>query len=110
MSVEIHVNCRQKLLPDPEFDAVAAIFYLVNHDIPEHAEDALGLKRNVKGIVHVSGGLRCHGRADSLAMSGIDGGADIAICQVGDERSLFQELITVIKVRQLQHFSLVCSL
>ncbi|TRY62525.1 hypothetical protein TCAL_16616 [Tigriopus californicus] len=34
MSMEIHVNTRQKLLPDPDYDAITAIFMLTNNDVP----------------------------------------------------------------------------
>lgn len=34
MSMEIHVNTRQKLMPDPEYDAITTIFMLTNNDVP----------------------------------------------------------------------------
>jgi hypothetical protein len=39
--MEIFVSTRQGLLPDPEFDEIAAIFYVVYHDGP---------KKNLQGI------------------------------------------------------------
>ena len=37
MSMELHVNTRQKLNPDPEFDSIAAIFFLVTNDVPNES-------------------------------------------------------------------------
>ncbi len=35
MSMELHVSTRQKLRPDPEFDAIEAIFAVVSNDVPD---------------------------------------------------------------------------
>ena len=35
MSLELHCVTRQKLTPDPEYDAIGAIFYVVTNDVPE---------------------------------------------------------------------------
>lgn len=34
MSLELHIETRQSLRPDPEFDAVIALFYTVTNDVP----------------------------------------------------------------------------
>ncbi|XP_017877316.1 DNA polymerase zeta catalytic subunit [Ceratina calcarata] len=39
LSVEIHVITRDKLLPDPEHDPIAAIFYAVHNDVPSSSKD-----------------------------------------------------------------------
>ena len=39
MSLELHVTTRQRLRPDPEFDAVAAAFFVVSNDIPEEDDE-----------------------------------------------------------------------
>ena len=41
MSVEVFVKTRHKLLPDPEFDSITAIFYVVTHDGP--TENSFGI-------------------------------------------------------------------
>jgi hypothetical protein len=33
--MELFVATRQKLLPDPEFDAVCAIFAVITNDVPD---------------------------------------------------------------------------
>jgi len=47
MSMELHVRTRQRLLPDPEFDAVEAIFFVVAHDAP-------GCDENVAAVMAVA--------------------------------------------------------
>ncbi|XP_076640510.1 DNA polymerase zeta catalytic subunit isoform X1 [Colletes latitarsis] len=34
LSLEVHVDSRDKLLPDPEYDSIKAIFYAIHNDIP----------------------------------------------------------------------------
>ena len=35
LSVEIHVNTRKELRPDPDIDSISAIFYSVENDVPK---------------------------------------------------------------------------
>jgi hypothetical protein len=46
MSMELHTLTRQKLMPDPEFDEIAAIFITITNDAPETGKRPL--KRQCK--------------------------------------------------------------
>ncbi|XP_032687505.1 DNA polymerase zeta catalytic subunit isoform X2 [Odontomachus brunneus] len=37
MSLEVHVITREDLLPDPQYDSIAALFYAIHNDIPTDA-------------------------------------------------------------------------
>ena len=58
MSLELHCTTRQKLTPDPEYDSIAAIFYVVTNDVPEDnpAEKAAKIegKKMSRKKVHAS--------------------------------------------------------
>lgn len=40
MSMELHVSTRQRLLPDPEFDAIDAAMFVVTNDVPDESRRA----------------------------------------------------------------------
>ena len=44
MSVELHIRTRKALRPDPEFDAICAIFYNIEHETKEG-------KKNITGVI-----------------------------------------------------------
>ena len=44
MSVELHIRTRKALRPDPEFDAICAIFYNIEHEAKEG-------KKNITGVI-----------------------------------------------------------
>lgn len=57
MSVELHVNTREDLRPDPEFDAVSAILYSVHTDAnPDEMSTGVIIVANGTD----SGGQVCH--------------------------------------------------
>ena len=85
MSLEVHVDTRQKLSPDPDFDPVSAVFYSIQNDIPEDAEKELGIQRKLNGIIHV---CRQGGRRGGLEKSGLALN-DLAISQVRSSLTQF---------------------
>lgn len=55
LSLEIHANARQNLLPDPNRDAIICIFYSILNDVPDESKNFLprqstGAFINLKGI------------------------------------------------------------
>lgn len=50
LSVELHVNTRKELRPDPDIDGISAIFYSVENDVPKnHA-----MPEVLRGIIAIS--------------------------------------------------------
>jgi len=37
LSLEVHVVTRENLLPDPQYDPIAALFYAIHSDVPTDA-------------------------------------------------------------------------
>ena len=91
MSAEIHTSTRQKLLPDPDFDPVMAVFYVIHNDVPSEVERISNVKRKLRGVIYQSAGDK-----DILAATGI---SEENACRVANEKSLFQELVNTIQVR-----------
>lgn len=84
MSVEVFVKSRQKLLPDPEFDPLTAIFYAVTHDSP---------KQNTYGIIVLDDEF-IEGKPNLLEKSGSHFKGQISIVQTEYELlDLFVEVV-----------------
>ncbi|XP_066903422.1 DNA polymerase zeta catalytic subunit isoform X2 [Halyomorpha halys] len=80
MVLEIHVGTRGELCPDPEYDAVQAIFYLVMNDVPPDSD----LPTRLVGAVIVS----------DTACNGIP--YDCNMKMVGSEKELFTSLLDLV--------------
>ena len=93
MSLEIHINTRLKLLPDPEFDGVASVFYHVWNDIPEEVELQTTTRRKSKGIITVNF-VGLSPERNTISVCGID---EEEVILVEDERSLYDALVEMVQ-------------
>lgn len=41
LSLEVHTVTREDLLPDPQYDSIAALFYAIYNDIPMNTNDQI---------------------------------------------------------------------
>lgn len=97
MSLEVHVNTRNDLRPDPKFDAITAIFYCIYNDIGIRDEEEIVGMIVVDPVSH----HQASGQNSSeilrnylLLCPGVKNGF---IYCVESEIALFEKLVTVIK-------------
>ncbi len=85
MCMELHVKTRQQLRPDPEFDAITAVFYALTNDVPVDSPVADSL---TGAIVVDNDPLRRF----TLALD-----PTVNVTVVDSELSLFQHLIELVR-------------
>lgn len=83
-SLEIHVQSRDNLLPDPDEDSVAAVFYAVHNDSKPSAERP----KNVHGVIIVS--------TDHKSTAQLACGINVNAIGVATELKLFEKLLEII--------------
>ena len=83
--MELHVKTRQQLRPDPEFDAITAVFYALTNDVPVDSPVADSL---TGAIVVDNDPLRRF----TLALD-----PTVNVTVVDSELSLFQHLIELVR-------------
>ncbi|XP_059350922.1 DNA polymerase zeta catalytic subunit-like isoform X2 [Daphnia carinata] len=87
LSVELHIETRQSLRPDPEFDAVIALFYTVTNDVPLHSPTP----DMVTGVIVIDPEKTPESNQKSkfFRRSGI---VNVEFLSVGSEAALFEQL------------------
>lgn len=84
LSLELHCETRGKLLPDPEHDAIAAVFYAISNDSPSTESRP----RNVNGVIIVQN--------DAQPANPSLYGVKVNGLMVESELQLFEKLIEII--------------
>ncbi|XP_055607280.1 DNA polymerase zeta catalytic subunit isoform X2 [Uranotaenia lowii] len=91
MSVEIHVQTRGDLRPNPESDPISAVFYRVHNDVPENHRRA----PSVCGIIlNGEHGLKGVDRPDPYKYNRCNYTADVVT--VANERELYEKFLVLI--------------
>ncbi|XP_065090214.1 DNA polymerase zeta catalytic subunit-like [Ochlerotatus camptorhynchus] len=91
MSVEIHVQTRGDLRPNPEVDPISAIFYRIHNDVPEDHRRA----PSVCGIIlNHEHGLTATDRIDPYKYNKCSYVADVVT--VANERELYEKFLVLI--------------
>lgn len=91
MSVEIHVQTRGDLRPNPEIDPISAIFYRIHNDVPEDHRRA----PSVCGIIlNHEHGLAATDRLDPYKYNKCSYVADVVT--VANERELYEKFLLLI--------------
>ncbi|KAJ7418270.1 DNA polymerase zeta catalytic subunit [Willisornis vidua] len=105
ISMELHARTRRDLEPDPEFDPICALFYCISSDTALPNTD----KKEITGAIVIdrdrtpsSQGSR--DQAPLLTRSGVTG---LEVNYATDERTLFQEVVNIVK-RQIVPFFYKC--
>lgn len=96
MSLEVHVNTRNDLRPDPRFDSVAAIFYSIYNDVGFLQQDDFGV------IVVDNPSLKTNSFCGTRAslknlLSLVPCVKKNEVFSVKDENELFQQLISIVR-------------
>ncbi|KAM3861188.1 LOW QUALITY PROTEIN: DNA polymerase zeta catalytic subunit [Diretmus argenteus] len=97
MGMELHARTRRDLEPDPEFDPICALFYCLNSDAPLPDSDNTQLTGAIvvnKDHESCDRGEGHRATAPLLVRSGVSG---LQVTYVGDEKQLFQELVTIMR-------------
>lgn len=82
LSLEVHVQTRQNLQPDPAIDAIVGIFYAVHNDVPEH------LPQSASGLLINTDGMRAFNAPFGIGINAT---------MVDSERALLMELVRLIR-------------
>lgn len=84
------METRQKLLPDPEFDAVVAFFYSITNDVPLESQ----IPEVVTGIIVVNQeSLEPGQKCEFFNRAGI---VDANVLSVDSEVALFQQFVLLV--------------
>ncbi|EAT38236.1 AAEL009851-PA [Aedes aegypti] len=91
MSVEVHIQTRGELRPNPEIDPISAIFYRIHNDVPEDHRRA----PSVCGIIlNHEHGLAATDRLDPYKYNKCNYMADVVT--VSNERELYEKFLMLI--------------
>lgn len=103
LSVEVHVDTRGGLNPDPQFDSVMAICYHVNNDWSLSKSDAMATAHQYSGVIAINttttDATRTDGQSivhsDFLSLSGLP--TELDITYVDSEEVLFTKLVELVR-------------
>jgi len=99
--VEVHVNTRGGLNPDPQFDAVMAICYHVNNDWPLSNSVTMATTHQYTGVIAVTPATidSCNSQSkmqcDFLSLSGLP--TELDISYVASEEALLTKLVELVR-------------
>ncbi|KAF8795397.1 DNA polymerase zeta catalytic subunit like protein [Argiope bruennichi] len=95
MSLEIHVNTRNTLSPDPEHDPVAVIFYTIYNEMETFQQEIVGIIAFEKQPEN--NGLRNTRTSLTNYLTLVPGVKTCQVTCVEDEKLLFEKLTSVVK-------------
>ncbi|XP_078050436.1 DNA polymerase zeta catalytic subunit [Augochlora pura] len=88
LSLEVHVVTRGKLLPDPEYDSIEAIFYAIHNDVPS----LMDTHQIVHGAIVVNSSIN-----DSRMKTVYSSSTTCPTSYVSSEKDLLNSLITLLR-------------
>lgn len=91
MSLELHIETRQHLRPDPEFDSVTAVFYTITNDVPVESQTPDLITGVI--VVHSETGETAGQSNKFFNRAGIVG---VEFIPVENEMDLFQHLAVIV--------------
>ena len=87
MSMELHVSTRQLLHPDPEHDAIEAVFFTLINDVPVDSS----IPETLTAVIVVE---NPNAKGNLFSRAGI---VDVEIISVENEAALFREVFKLIR-------------
>ncbi|XP_017786334.1 PREDICTED: DNA polymerase zeta catalytic subunit [Nicrophorus vespilloides] len=87
--LELHVQCRGNLKPDPQYDAIRAIFYCLEQDVPDKKQTTGIIAVNTQNLSPIK-----EKNGDLLDGAGVE--CD-QILYVADELALYKQLLELVK-------------
>lgn len=85
--MELHISTRQHLHPDPEFDAIEAVFFTLTNDVPVDSS----IPEVLTAVIVVED---ASARGSLFSRTGV---ADVAVTSVENEAALFREVFKFIR-------------
>ncbi len=89
LSLELHIKTREALRPDPEFDAVIALFYTITNDVPIESTTP----EILTGVIAVDPEVGSKQDKKFFKRAGIVG---LDVVSVSSEVGLFQQLVQLV--------------
>lgn len=89
LSLELHIETRQGLRPDPEFDVVVALFYTITNDVPIESPTP----EILTGAIVIDSDAESNRNSKFFKRAGIDG---VDIVLVRSEVDLFRQLVQLV--------------
>ena len=102
MSVELHVNTRGGLNPDPQFDAIMAICYHINNDWSPSNSNTMATTHHYTGVIAVTPAVTSNDcnklnnlESDFLSLSGLSTELDVSYAD--SEEALLTKLVQLVR-------------
>ena len=94
-SLEIHVDTRRDLCPDPEFDNISVVTYAINNDVPDESD----VQQNINGVIIIQKAIGTSTDANDMKQKLLNKSAisgQLEISYVWDEKDMFVKLVEIL--------------